>query len=203
MNRFVKNAFFISAASTFLLTGCAHYRASDLTSPDPQYIKTYSELPDIEIGCKAFSKDDCRDYLGRDILAQGYQPILLTFYNKTDHYYLFSTGGMSLTCVSPKQVANTVHTSTATRVIGYGIGSIFIPILIIPAIVDGICSSHSNTALDRDFASKGKQDFIIDPKSFRKTVVFIRNRDFHSVFDLTLVERETGVRKTVGIEVMR
>ena len=203
MNDFKKTIVLISASLGFLFCGCAHYRAAKLTSFGSGHVKDYSAIEGVSIGCLVFSKTDCLDYLDRDLVAKGYQPILLTFHNKTDQHYLFSTAGISLPCVKPEEVAEIAHTSTFGRVIVYSLGSFLFPPLIIVAVVDGIRSSEANLALDRDFADKGKQDFVINPGSFNQTIIFVRSDNFHPIFDLTLVERETGVRKTVGVETFR
>ena len=107
---------------SILLTGCATYQENALSALDPQYVKEYPEINKVKIGCKAFSVSDSYTYFDRDILAEGYQPIQLTFDNNSSVSYMFSKEWVSLPCLDPLTVADTVHTNTAGRVVGYSLG---------------------------------------------------------------------------------
>lgn len=184
--------FFLILVSCIWLTGCATYQAMPLTALDPQYMCTEKE--GISIGCKAFSKKECLRYLDRDVLKKGYQPIQLSFHNRTDKSYAFSIYDVTLPCTTAEDVTKKVHTSTAGRITGYTLGSLFFYPLIIPAIVDGIRSSNANAALDKDFLNKSKDHFEIPPHSFHKTLIFIPRQHAQTQFDLTLREPLTGER---------
>ena len=196
--------FFLSICilSAALFTGCASYQAPSLSALDPKFIKTCSEVEGIAVGCKAYSKQDCYDYLDRDVIKNGYQPIQLTFQNNSDKRYIFSTQNVSLPCASIQDVAKTAHTSTVGRVVGYSIGGILAWPLFIPAVVDGIKSFNANIALDKDFDDKAKQQFVIAPGLFAKTLIFIPKADFQPMFDITLVEEETGLHKIIKMSVV-
>lgn len=199
MNFFGKTILVFTISLSLLFTGCASYNASSLSALDPQFVKEPEEIEGFSIGCKAFTGADCQTYLDRDVIRRGYLPIQLTFNNQTDKFYLFSTQGINLRCVNPEVVADMVHTSTIGRVTGYTIGAIFFTPLIIPAIVDGIKSSKANKLLDVDFREKAQETFVIAPKSYNKTLFFVPKKDFKPYFDLTLVEQETGIEKTVKL----
>lgn len=193
----------IGLASAILLTGCASYQSNSLSALDPQYVRSYSDIDGMAIGCKAYSKEDCYTYLDRDVIAKGYQPIQLTFQNSTDKHYVFTTGGLTLPCTSAEVVASTVHTSTVGRVVGYSVGGLIAWPLFIPAIVDGIKSSNANTSLDRDFYDKAKEHLVIGPHSFNKTLIFVPRAHYTPVFDVILLEEETGQHKTIGLSAVR
>ncbi|MCP5504827.1 MAG: hypothetical protein H7A41_06710 [Chlamydiales bacterium] len=186
-----------------LFTGCASYQASALSSLNPEYVRTYDQIEGISIGCKAFTVQDCYDYLDRNVLAEGYQPIQLTFYNQSDRTYIFTRKGVSLISANPEEVARTVHTSTAGRVTGYTLGGVLLfPLtspLFIPAIVDGIKSSNANASLDADFSEKGKSQLEIRPKSFSNALIFIPKAHYTPFFELSLVDKETGKTKVLDV----
>ncbi len=188
---------------SILLTGCASYQANSLSALNPEYVRTYEEVEGISIGCKAYTVEDCYNYLDRDVIAKGYQPVQLTFHNQSDTSYLFSTKGISLTCSNPEEVARTVHTSTAGRVTGYTLGGIlFLPVtfpLFIPAVVDGIKSSNANGALDTDFSVKAKDSFEIRPNSYSTTLVFVPKAHYTPIFELSLSDQKTGESKVVAL----
>lgn len=188
-----------------LFTGCASYQANSLSALGPEFVRTHNEIEGVSIGCKAYTVQDCYKYLDRNVIAQGYQPVQFTFYNKSDRIYLFSTKGVSLTCANPEEVARTVHTSTAGRVTGYTIGGVILfPLtspLFIPAIVDGIKSSNANASLDADFSEKAKNQFEIRPKSFSSTLIFVPKAHYAPIFELSLVDKKTGISKTVDLSI--
>jgi len=107
-----------------ILTGCASYEATSLSAVDPSCVQTYPDVEGVSIGCKAYSQKDCYDYLDRDVLAKGYQPVLLTFQNAGRKQYVFSASNMSVPYVPYSEVAERVHTSTAGRIVGYSAGSL-------------------------------------------------------------------------------
>lgn len=187
------------AATALLFTGCASYQANSLGALDPQYVKSSSEIEGVSIGCKAYTVKDCFTYLDRNVIAQGYQPIQLTFENSSNKSYRFSTRDISLPTADPYNVAKTVHTNTIGRVTGYAVGGLFVWPLFIPAIVDGIGSSNANTSLDRDFGEKCLESLAITPYSFSKTLIFVPKSQFAPVFNITLTETESGQRKVLNL----
>ncbi len=186
-----------------LVSSCASYQAMELSALDPVCVTKVEEAEGLSVGCKEFTERDCDKYLDRDVRSKGYHAIQLTFQNSSDKSYRFSTAGVSLPCSNADEVAETVHTSTAGRVLAYSAGGLLFAPLFIPAIVDGIGSSNANMKLDHDFAKKAKGDFTIEPYSFNKTIVFIPHEDFESKFDLTLIEQPTGVQKRIKLRATR
>lgn len=189
-----------------LFTGCASYQAESLSALSSDYVQAYDEVEGMSIGCKAYTVEDCYNYLDRNVIAEGYQPIQFTFYNHSNQTYLYSTKGVSLPCVSSEEVARTVHTSTAGRITGYTIGGVILfPLsspLFIPAIVDGIKSSNANASLDVDFSEKTKSQFEIKPKSFSNTLIFVPKALYAPIFELSLINKTTGKAKVVDLSVI-
>lgn len=186
-----------------LCSGCASYRAASLTALSPQFVKESAEIPGISIGCKSFSAEDCATYLDRDVLRKGYQPIELTFYNQTNKSYFFSSDKMSIPCTPSQTVADKVHTSTVGRIAGYTLGAVLVPILIIPAGVDGICSYKANKSLDADYQTKSAEYFEIPPHSYKETILFVSHGDFSPIFQVSLLEQDTQLLKTVNVTASR
>lgn len=178
-----------------LLTGCASYDASGLAALDPDCVRSYAEVDGMSIGCKAFNRADCIHYLGRDVLAKGYQPIQITFQNTTGKRFIYSTKEISLPCSSPEEVGKRVHTSTFGRVLFYA------P-LVIPALVDGVKSSQANQMLDIDYHEKAPDHFVIPPHSYFKTLIFVPKAHYSPVFEVSLLDQETGKKKVVGLSVL-
>lgn len=175
------------------LTGCATYRASALNSLAPHLTSTISNSQQgVAIVAKKFSKSDCKKYLGRDVLKKGYQPVQLFIQNNTEKSFSFCLYRISLPQVNSEEVAKSVHTSTAGRATGYGIGSLILWPLVFPAVIDGVMSSKANKALNIDFETKAAKDQIIYPYSYVNTIIFIPKATYTNNFSITLIDQETN-----------
>ncbi len=171
--------------------GCASYKPTPLPNLQPEFA-TYSEnIENVTLAAKALSKEECKKYFDRDIIGNGYQPVIMTIINDTNKHILFSPEGVSLPVSSPEEVAEKVHTSTAGRATAYGVGALFLWPLLVPAIVDGVKSSQANTQLDRDFSEKNIGQMVINPYSTHNGVIFISNEEYQESFTVKLVDRET------------
>jgi hypothetical protein len=95
------------------LSGCAKYRAQPLnrlatcTSTKKEPVITFTH--------EALNKADCKRYLGRDVLAKGYQPVQITLSNSTNRHVSFSKANISIQSVSAVEITHKVHTSTVAR----------------------------------------------------------------------------------------
>lgn len=170
-----------------LLSGCAKYRAQPLNRLST--CVSNKQEPLIAFAYKPLDKADCQRYLGRDVLAKGYQPIQITFSNNTNRYLNFSKANISIPCVCAGEIAHKVHTSTAARASIYGVaGALFFWPLVIPAIVDGVGSSRANKKLNMDFSKKELCDQIVAPFSTINGLIFVPVEKFDPEFKITLVD---------------
>ncbi len=197
----MRRVLFLSSLSLIgFLSSCASYRAVSLSPlvSDALICPSSVENKDLVIVARAFDQFECKRYLDRDVLAQGYQPVQLYIENNSNENYLFSLGRVSLICAQPEEVARTVHTSTVGRAVGYGVGALFLWPLAIPAVVDGIKSAEANDHLDRDFYSKAARDQVIQAHSYFNKILFVPINEYRSSFTITLMDRNSN-RKTVNI----
>jgi hypothetical protein len=196
-----KKIFFVSSALALALslTSCASYRASPLCNPSPDIIQTASKNEGISVVSKTFTQNDCKRFLDRDVLAEGYQPVQLFIQNESDKNYIFSLNRITLPIASPEEVAEKVHTSTVGRATGYGVGALILWPLAIPAIVDGIKSSNANNALDNDFMAKAARDQVIFSHSHFNAIVFVPVHSYQSSYTLTLIDESSKQPKVFSI----
>lgn len=186
---------------TLLATGCASYNAISLAALSPQFCKEFKEVEGVSIGCKKLSEEECYTYLDRPMQKNGYETVQVTFYNKSDKSYVFSKANIGLPCAPLEEVTKKAHTSTVGRFAGYLAGALVITPLIIPAIVDTIRSHSANIKLDKDFCDKSESQFIVGPGSYKVTLLFVPKEKLPPLFDLTLIEQDTGDAKTVKLAV--
>ena len=200
-----KGSFFKIAGSLVMLSalvsGCASYNAAPLCNLSTEVIQ---KVPATETGvvavAKAFDKSDCKKFLDRDVIGEGYQPVQLYIENQSDKNYVFSLSRVSLPTARSEEVADKVHTSTVGRAVGYGAASLIIWPFLIPAIVDGIKSAEANQSLDTDFSAKAAKDQVLYPHSHMNTVIFVPRDAYQSKFNITLIEEKTREPKLLEVQ---
>lgn len=174
-----------------LLSGCASYRPKPLKKLP---VTLYHE-ESVSFEYHILDRKDCKKYLDRNVIRKGYQPIHLTITNNSHKYLHLSLSDFSVTCINPRTVAETVHTSTASRVAGYSIlGFLTFGIFFIPAIVDGVGSSKANKKLDADFDFKSLDDQTIPPHRTINGLIFTPQEEFDCAFDFTLIDQASRER---------
>lgn len=178
-----------------LLSGCASYK----TTPLRKLPITVSQEESVSFEYHVLDRKDCKKYLDRNVMAQGYQPIHLTITNNSNKYLHLSLADCSLTCIEPHIVAKSVHTSTAARAAGYSVlGVLTCGLFFIPAVVDGVGSSEANKKLDNDFDCKTIGDQTIPPHRTINGLIFTPKEEFDSEFDFTLIDQANKERFTLS-----
>ena len=157
----------------FLSVGCASYNPDSLTRLNSEFAPSVEEVEHVVVAAKKFTSEDSKKYFDRDVIRKGYQPVQISIDNHSDRPVLFSSTRVSLPCANPDDVAREVHTSTVGRVFAWGIPSLIVWPLLIPAIVDGIGSSNANKELDTDFSAKALNEVVVQPMSFCEGILFI------------------------------
>lgn len=177
----------------FYLSGCATYTASALSNLSADlFMNSIPKSGDIGVAARPFTKADCRRYLDRDVISEGYQPVQIFLQNNTEKKFSFSLSRINLPHASPEEVAEKVHTSTVGRAVGYGAGALLLWPLAIPAIIDGVMSYQANKALDNDFYSKAAKDQTLNPHSYINTLIFVPSSCYTNNFSIILIDQETN-----------
>jgi hypothetical protein len=182
---------FLCVISLLFISGCARYTAKPLGNAVVHASSGAKKSASTVCAYHVFTKDDCKRYLGRNVVAKGYQPILITFTNNTKRYFRVLRENISLPTVPASQVVRRVHTSTVGRSLGYGIAGLVVWPLLIPAIVDGIRSSQANDRLDRDFASKELPAQVVGPFATSNGLIFVPKEKFTKNFTIKIIDAET------------
>lgn len=204
LKSFSKTSLNVATLSAALLsmTGCASYNASSLSHLSNEGIRTTTcHQEEVTITAKAFNKDDCKRYLDRDVIKEGYQPVQLSIQNDSDNSYILSLSRLNLTPANSQEVAKKVHTSTGGRIAAYGAGSLIIAPLIIPAIIDGMKSAEANRQLDADFAAKAIKDSQIYPYSQTNTLIFVPLHEYKNSLKITLLEQKSRDPLSFDVEI--
>jgi hypothetical protein len=168
------------------LSGCAHYRAKPLRRLTVRNFAHTEHVVSFEH--HVFDKYDCRCYLDRNVKGRGYQVIHITLTNNTHNTLSFSPSRFSFPCIDPQEVADTVHTNTTARAVGYGLTGIFVWPFLVPALVDGIGSSKANEKLNIDFHRKALHEQFVKPLSTINGLIFVPNESFDPDFSFVVTD---------------
>lgn len=172
-----------------LSAGCARYETAPLCGFPMEKI---SESHGVSIAARAFSKNDCRRYLDRNVLRKGYQPVQIYIENMSDTAYLFSPSRLTIAVAPPDEVSKKVHSSTVGRVASYGSAALLAsPLFAVPALVDGFKSIQTNKSLDEDFFNKAAHDCVIKSHSQVMMLLFIPRDAYEETFTVTLIDENT------------
>jgi hypothetical protein len=176
---------------TTLITGCAGYNASTLATLSAEAAIESTQSPQVLVSWKTFDWDDCKRYLGRDVLSEGCMPTQLTIRNNTNDPLYFSSQNFSIPLADVNEVANKAHTSTAGRVVRWSVGALFILPLVIPAIYNGLKSSEANESPDVNYEAKALREHTIQPRSLFNGVVFVPQKYSYQTIEMFLVNQKT------------
>lgn len=147
---------------------------------------------------KKFNEADCKKYLGRrHIINKGFLPIQIQITNNTDRSFLFSLNNFSFPCVSYLNVIEHIYFNTALRLWLWGLGSLVIPILIIPFILEAIESPRANERLENDYANKCLNIQKIKPYNTINGLIFVPIEYFNENFSFNLIDLNNNEKLTL------
>lgn len=171
-----------------VLTGWDSYRATALPMELPSFIGN-----EVHVVAIAYTKQECKANLHRDLLDRGYRPIQVTVQNNTSHLYSFSEESVSLRCTHPRHVALKVSAKAIPRAIGYKIASFLFWPFMIPSTIDSLRTYKAHKDMKKDFTAKGikEKEEVILPYSTISRILFIKEKDFQEDFTVSLIDKKS------------
>jgi len=193
-----KNFFTILAVSTSFLLVLTSWNAHkiNLLKPQVQISPFGPEEGKLIVTAKAYTHEESKIYLQRDLVDRGVQPLEVTIQNNTDKKYSVTASSVDLPRIDPKKVAFKVTKSAIPRSVAWKIASFLFWPLSIPGTIDGIRTWHNHQLLKKNFNAKSFKDEVILPFSTMHRVLFVPQDKFKTNFDVTLIDIDT-LRPTV------
>jgi hypothetical protein len=172
-----------------LLSGCAHYQARRLRSvPCAQEVS----VKGISVAAHALTIDDCKTYLGRNVIKAGYRPIYINIKNESPNPIEFNLDALNVRTVDAEFVAHHVGYSPLARGLAYGIPSIlFLWPLAIPAFLDSQWAHEANAQLHLDYLHKSLVDSVIPSHAHCKGLIFVWHYEYKDMLKITFVDKNT------------
>ena len=189
----MKPQILLALSCVALLPACAGYKAQSLARLQPRQSVTLED-EQVLFDSHVLNKHECEKYLGANVLQAGYVPIQIAIRNQTERSLMFSPDDISLKTVPAEIVAESVHDKTTNRIFGWGIPGLFIPIFLIPAVVDSVWSVEANKKMDNDYWNKEAQERILNPNAEVQGLIFVAKQDFSKHFDVILTDIHSNER---------
>ncbi|NGX40009.1 MAG: hypothetical protein KR126chlam1_01349 [Chlamydiae bacterium] len=147
----------------------------------------------VFVRAKAYTRNESKAYLDRDLVQKGLQPVQITIQNNTERTYLLSNRGVDLSAVSSNSVATRLSLSALPRSIAFKIAAFFFWPFIIPATIDSIFSFQSHLKMRKDFYAKSVKDHeeVLAPYSVVNRIIFVSSKEHASSFTLYLKEQKS------------
>jgi hypothetical protein len=167
------------------------HKLGSVTPSAPQVAPFGSEEGKVLITAKAYTHEESKVYLQRDLLDRGVQPLQVTIQNNTPNSFSVSASSVDLPHLEPSKVAFRVTKSAIPRAVAWKVASFFFWPLMIPSAIDGIRTMHTHSLLKRSFKAKCLKDEVILPYSTLNRILFVPEEKFKKAFDVTVIDLET------------
>jgi hypothetical protein len=151
------------------------------------------EGAEVRVSARAYTPEESKAHLSRDLVRRGYQPIQVTICNNSPRTYTFSSARVGLDLVSAKEAAARVTRSALPRSLAYKLASVIFWPLAIPGTIDTIRTLKAHQALRRDFEAKAmkEEEEALPPYASVSRLLFVPQEAYTATFTVTLIDAET------------
>jgi len=193
--REIFNVFVFSVAIVgifFLYTEYNAYSYKPLTGPTSMVEPFKNE--GVQIDAQVYSSQDSKNYLNRDVVADGVNPVQITIQNNTPGHYGLSTQGIPKDLKTANSVSNKVIIEAIPRSIALKVAGFFFWPLMIPGAIDSIVTMHAHSKLKKDFNAKAvkAEDEAVLPYSTVHRIFFMEDKELGGQFTVYLKDFKTG-----------
>lgn len=177
----------IGILATFF--GWETHRSKSLAPTASAQVAFAEEVTGLSVIAKTYTVQESQDYLDRDLISRGYQPIQVTIQNNTAKAYFLSQDGISLPSVPAQKIARQVIKSAIPRAVAYKVASILFWPFMIPSTIDTVRTFKSYQKLKKDLVAKSvKTQEKIAPYSTFHRVLFVPMDQVQETLTVTLSE---------------
>lgn len=174
-----------------ILTSFESYEHSAMATLETTAPAFSAEAKGLNVTAKKYTSSESKEYLDRNLMSSGYQPIQITIQNNTGDTYNFSKEGVSLPNASASKVAFAVGKKGLPRAIGLKVASLFFWPFMIPDTLNGIHAAKSHYKMRKDYGAKivKEKDEEIAPYSTFHRVIFVPNDEVRETLTVTLLSK--------------
>jgi|GEM_PF-545152 len=184
-----------------LFTPWSNYKSSQWpTIPTLNAELTFLRSDTLHIVAKAYTPEESKKYLRKDLVSKGYQPVQITIQNNSANEFSLSSGSVDLPTAEPSKIASKMMHSAIPRSLALRAASLVFWPFIFPSTIDSIVTLKNYKLLKHDLQSKLVKKEVVAPYSIYNRVVFVPVSEFKGSFDVTLIELNSLTPKVVHIE---
>lgn len=196
MNKKLGACLFALVGMFVILTSMESYKEHSLGGLSNTEVAFSKEAQGLNVVAKTYTPTESRNFLRRNLLKSGYQPIQITVQNNTPNSYNLSAEGISMPTATPGKVAGSVSKKAIPRAIGLKIASFVFWPFMIPSTIDSIHTLKTHILLYKDYSAKSvreKQE-IVAPYSTYNRVIFVPLKEVRETLTVTLIDQESDER---------
>lgn len=184
-----------------LFTPWNTYKASKWPTPATLNAEdTFLRSDSLQVVAKAYTPEESKKYLNRDLIAKGYQPIQITIQNNSANEFSLSSGSVDLPSAEPAAIATKMMHAAIPRSLAFRAASLVFWPFIFPSTIDTIATIKNYKMLKNDLKSKLVKKEVVASYSIYNRVVFVPVKEYKESFDVTLIELGSLKPKVVHIE---
>lgn len=153
----------------------------------------------IHVMAKAYTSEESKKYLKKDLLKYGIQPVQITIQNNSREEFSLSNGSVDLPTAEPSSIAKKVMISALPRGIILRVASIFFWPVMIPSTIDSVITIKSYKIIKNDLTAKSVKKEVIAPYSIYNRIVFVPMKEYKESFDINLIEIPSLKTKVIHV----
>jgi hypothetical protein len=161
---------------------------------------TFLDNGSLHVSVKAYTAEESKLYLRKDLLGKGVQPLQISIQNHSKETFSLSSGSVDLPVKDPVDIAKMMMYSSLPRNVALRIASLFFWPVAIPSTIDSVIMLKSYKVIKSDLLARSIKQETIAPFSIYNRIVFVPKDDFISSFDINLIELQSLKETKVHVE---
>jgi hypothetical protein len=165
----------------------------NLVPPSPlpiaaSFVLSKDNEGEVYVEAKALNLEETRDYVNRDLLSRGYQPILLQIDNTSPFSYEIKKSQVDMQMANAKKIVQEIGRSSLPRTIAYKILGFFFWPFMIPGTIDSARAWNKEYTLQKELNAKTlkEEGEIIPAYSSMSRLLYIPKEEIKETFHLSL-----------------
>lgn len=148
----------------------------------------------VAIEVKAYSPNESREFLSKNLLSEGFAPVQVTVQNHSKKTYYLFRESVEVEHLEASSVTSHYTRSAIPRSIAFKVAAFFFWPFVIPSVLDSAYSFHSHYKMKSDFHAKSlkEEGEVILPYSSVHRVLFFSSNKVPDEFTLYLQEAQSG-----------
>ena len=189
-----------------LVTGCAKYRPKPLPEIFEHTNAAETSKSDLSVYAYELTAQESQTFFSRNAPRKGYHPVHLSIKNNSKKSFMLRGSKIDLVMEQRYVMIDVLKIDVMHRVMSWGLPGLIFGVLLIPAVVEGLCGSAANRKMRADFERRVIDSYstcIIKPGCIFSCVFFLCGENWNSTFNITLEDLDTKTDHVVNVHIER